>query len=171
MFGQEKSMINETNVIQKYERITKHLIKEKLTISTMESCTAGMVANFLTDTEGSSAIMKGAYITYSNEAKIKQGVPADIIEKNGVYSRETALSMAKACMDSYGADIGLGVTGTLGNTDPENADSVPGEVHLGIIFSDISRTFSFTLPSAPSRHEYKLIVSDLIADELLKILL
>ncbi|WP_408071988.1 CinA family protein [Butyrivibrio sp. JL13D10] len=179
-------MINEISVIKKYEKITKYLIKKKLTISTMESCTAGMVASFLTDTEGSSATLKGAYITYSNEAKIKQGVPADVIQKNGVYSPQTALAMATACMDSYNADIGIGVTGTLGNTDPDNADSVPGEVHLGLIYpasyhskistdtcnpktsADICRTTSFTLPPASSRHEYKLIVADLIADEIIK---
>ena len=205
--------IKEESVLKKYESITNYLIKHKLTISTMESCTAGMVASFLTDTEGSSATLKGAYITYCNEAKIKQGVPAETIDKYGVYSRETALAMAAACMDSYSADIGIGVTGTLGNTDPNNTDSVPGEVHIGLIIPDNASTTSdtpdadilnidnsaidnvktsnsdadnnrpdnsftclchacsFTLPSASSRHEYKLIVADLIADEIINKLL
>ncbi len=185
--------IKEESVLKKYESITNYLIKHKLTISTMESCTAGMVASFLTDTEGSSATLKGAYITYCNEAKIKQGVPAETIDKYGVYSKETALAMATACMDSYSADIGIGVTGTLGNTDPNNTDSVPGEVHIGLIIPDNASTTSdtpdadnnrpdstftclchacsFTLPSASSRHEYKLIVADLIADEIINKLL
>ena len=183
----------EETIVKKYESITNYLIKHKLTISTMESCTAGMVASFLTDTEGSSATLKGAYITYCNEAKIKQGVPAETIDKYGVYSKETALAMAAACMDSYSADIGIGVTGTLGNTDPNNTDSIPGEVHIGLIIPDNTSTTSdtpdadsnspdntftclchacsFTLPSASSRHEYKLIVTDLIADEIINKLL
>ena len=55
--------------------------------------------------------MKGAFVTYSNEAKIRQGVPAQTISRYSVYSRETAAEMAKACAEAYGADIGIGVTG------------------------------------------------------------
>ena len=122
----------EKQIREKYEKITKTLIEKRLTITTMESCTAGMVASLLTDTEGSSAVLRGAFITYSNEAKIMQGVPAEIIEKYGVYSEETARAMAAACRKAYGADFGIGVTGTMGNADPENNDSVPGEVYFAI---------------------------------------
>ena len=37
----------------------------------MESCTSGQIASLITDSEGSSAIFKGALITYSNEFKEK----------------------------------------------------------------------------------------------------
>ena len=62
--------------------------------------------------------MKGAFVTYSNEAKIKQGVPADIISTFGVYSPETAAAMARVCRDAYAADFAIGITGTFGNIDP-----------------------------------------------------
>ena len=52
-----------------------------MTITTMESATSGQIASLITDTEGSSAILKGAFITYCNEAKIMQGVPAEILDK------------------------------------------------------------------------------------------
>ena len=73
--------VDAESVRKKYEVLTNSLIRRKLTITTMESCTAGQVVSLITDTEGSSAVLKGAFVTYSNEAKIMQGVPEKIIEK------------------------------------------------------------------------------------------
>ena len=136
----------------------------------MESCTSGLIASLLTDTEGASAIMKGAYITYSNEAKIKAGVPEEVINKYGVYSKETAAEMAQKCKDSFVADIGIGVTGSFGNVDPNNADSVPGEIHFAIAFESEVVTASESIPVQASRYEYKLYAADLVADKLFSIL-
>ena len=62
-----------------------------------------------------------------------QGVPAEILEKYTVYSKETAEAMAKACTKAYKANIGIGVTGTMGNADPANLEaSVPGQVYFAI---------------------------------------
>ncbi|WP_029320184.1 CinA family protein [Butyrivibrio sp. AE3004] len=164
-------MNNEEKTIKKYESITKLLIKKKLTITTMESCTAGMIANLLTDTEGSSAILKGAFITYSNEAKILQGVPSDIIEKHGVYSIETASHMALSCKKTYTADIGIGVTGTMGNIDPANSDSIPGEIYAAIVTDNNIEPLSFKITEPmPTRHDYKIFVADKIADAILQII-
>ena len=66
-------MINESAVRHEYETLTRTLIERNITITTMESCTSGQIASLITDTEGSSEIFKGAYITYSNYAKIKNG--------------------------------------------------------------------------------------------------
>ena len=78
-----------------FKPLTKLLIEKKLTITTMESATSGQIASLITDTEGSSAVLKGAFVTYCNEAKIMQGVPAEIIDKYTVYSTQTAEAMAK----------------------------------------------------------------------------
>ena len=58
------------------EEFVTYLIEHGISISTMESCTSGLLASAITDTEGASAIFKGGFVTYSNEAKIRQGVPA-----------------------------------------------------------------------------------------------
>ena len=50
-----------------------------------------------------------------------QGVPAEVIGKYTVYSKETAEAMARGCADAYKADIGIDVTGTMGNIDPANS--------------------------------------------------
>lgn len=160
---------NESQIRQTYQKITQTLIEKNLTITTMESCTSGQIASLITDTEGASAVLKGAFVTYSNEAKIMQGVPAEIIEKYSVYSKETALAMAKACRETYKADIGIGVTGTMGNVDPANADaSVPGQVYFAIVFDEEEKVYYRELPVQPTRLAYKLAVAWEIAEELLK---
>ena len=124
---------NESEIRNHYHELTDLLIERGLTITTMESATSGQLASLITDTEGSSAVLKGAFVTYCNEAKILQGVPAEILERYTVYSRETAEAMAEACRKAYGADIGIGVTGTMGNVDPANPEaSVPGQVYFAI---------------------------------------
>lgn len=152
------------NAYMKNEDITKQLINKSITISTMESCTSGLLASTITDTEGASAILKGAFITYSNEAKIKQGVPADVIEKYGVYSAETAQAMASACQTAYASKIGIGVTGTTGNVDPANADSVKGEIYYCIRYDNNDYQYMINLnTSGLSRHEIKeKIVNDIM---------
>ena len=156
--------IEEQSVREKYRRLTETLIRKNITITTMESCTSGQIASLITDTEGSSAIIKGACITYSNEAKIIEGVPEDIIGKFGVYSTETSEAMARVCREKYDADIGIGVTGSFGNVDPNNSDSVPGEVFFSIAKRDCVRSYHCLIPAQPSRLYYKLYMADLIAD-------
>ena len=143
----------EKKVRDKFRHITKTLIEKKLTITTMESCTSGLVASLLTDTEGSSAVIKGAFVTYSNEAKIKQNVPAEVIEKFGVYSKETAVEMALAAQRAYEADIAIGVTGTMGNVDPANNDSTPGEVFFAVAHGDSVESHYICVPAMDSRYE------------------
>ncbi len=124
---------NESETRDHYHKLTNLLIERHLTITTMESATSGQLASLITDTEGSSAVLKGAFVTYCNEAKIQQGVPAEILEHYTVYSKETAEAMAEACRKAYDADIGIGVTGTMGNVDPANTEeSVPGQVYFAI---------------------------------------
>ena len=162
--------VDEAAVRGKYARITEALIRRGIAITTMESCTSGQIASLITDTEGASAIMKGAFVTYSNEAKVRQGVPAGIIEACGVYSVETAIAMAEACRAAYGADIGVGVTGSFGNADPNNADSVPGEVFFAIAGGEGAKGYHCTVPPQPGRLAYKLYMADVIADALLQAL-
>ena len=133
----------------------------------MESCTAGQIASLITDTEGSSAIFKGSYVTYCNEQKIRLGVPAQVIEAYGVYSEQTAMEMAKTCRRAFGTDIGIGITGTFGNTDPNNSDSLPGEVFFAISTKNSGKSFHYTIPQQASRLDYKFRMADLIADKLL----
>lgn len=161
---------DEGEVRRKYEQITSDLISHDISITTMESCTSGQIASLITDTEGASAIFKGAFVTYSNEAKVKAGVSEQVIERYGVYSPQTAGCMAQACREAFGADIGIGVTGSFGNVDAANADSFPGEVFFAVSVSAETLCFHCSIPFQKSRYLYKLYMADVIADVILKVI-
>ena len=164
-------MYNEQEIRKNYEKLTKLLIEKNMTITTMESCTSGQLASLITDTEGASAVLKGAFVTYCNEAKIMQGVAEEIIEKYSVYSKETACAMAETCRKVYNANIGVGVTGTMGNVDPENAStSVPGQVWFAFSLKEKTIPFFIELSPQPTRFEYKMAVAKEVVDELLNLI-
>ena len=100
---------------QKKDQIIQKLINTRTTISTMESCTSGLIASMITDTEGASAIFPGGYVAYLNETKIRIGVDGNIIKQYGVYSKECARAMAETIQSKMHTDIAIGITGTTGN--------------------------------------------------------
>ncbi|MDO4197912.1 MAG: CinA family protein [Erysipelotrichaceae bacterium] len=157
-------------IIHLYERLVNILKERELYISTMESCTGGQVASYITDIEGSSEVIKGAYVTYSNMAKVLNGVDEDIINRYGVYSYECARSMAKACRDKYKADIGIGITGTFSNVDENNEDSIINNVFVSISFNDEYHDLGIKLNDGLKRYEAKDEVALKVAEKVLKIL-
>ncbi len=77
------------------EEIVEFLIDKKLTITTAESCTGGLIASAIVDIPGVSEIFHEGYVTYSNEAKERLlGVASETISDYGVVSRQTAAEMA-----------------------------------------------------------------------------
>ncbi len=106
------------------------LHQRRESVATMESCTAGLVASTLADPPGASAYLHGGIIAYHAEEKIAAGVPAEVVAEHGVVSRETALAMARAARERFGATYGIGVTGVLG---PDPLEGVPpGTVHVAV---------------------------------------
>lgn len=154
------TIYNESEIRRDYRQLTKLLIKKGMTITTMESATSGQIASLITDTEGASTVLKGAFITYCNEAKIMQGVPAEVLDKYTVYSKETAEAMVRACVKAYDANIGIGVTGTMGNVDPANPGaSVPGQIYFAIGIDGEIKSYYIELEPQPTRLMYKLVVA------------
>ena len=73
------------------------LLRYGLTVSTMESCTGGMVASGLVDVAGASSVFKAGYVTYSDEAKhINLGVNKETLEHYSAVSAEVAKEMVEA---------------------------------------------------------------------------
>ena len=98
------------------EKIVRNLEKQNKTISFMESCTGGFLANSITNISGASNVLKVSLVTYSTVYKEKFGVDKNIIENYTVYSMETAKEMAKNVAKFADSNIGVGITGELGNT-------------------------------------------------------
>ncbi len=119
-------------MITKANNVVNLLKKNKCQIATMESCTGGGLANVITNIEGSSEVLKFSAVTYSNEYKIKMGVPKETIEKYTVYSMETACDMASSISEFTNADYGVGITGKLNRSDPENPTEKDDIVYIAI---------------------------------------
>lgn len=119
-----------------FKKIIEELTKRNKTISTMESCTGGGVANNITNIEGASEVLKFSAVTYSNEYKIKMGVDKNIIDKYTVYSMETAEEMSKNISIFANSNYGVGITGQLNRYDPHNPVSENNIVYISIYDRD-----------------------------------
>lgn len=149
------------------EMVVSSLRARGLYVTTVESCTSGALASCLTDTPGASEVLKDAFVTYCNEAKIALGVPAEIIDRHTVYSLETALAMVEAGLKrSVRADVGVGITGSISRSDPQNRNSTPGTIYLAVKYGCKATCKQLTL-SAPRRTEVK----QLIVEEALRMIL
>lgn len=134
----EARYLKQLNAEENMQKIVEKLIKENKTIATMESCTGGELASQITNISGASSILKESYVSYCNEAKIKFGVPKEVIEEYTVYSAETAEAMSKAVKRKAQADIGIGITGQLGRIDPNNPGCENGNVWYAIDSNNVT---------------------------------
>lgn len=97
------------------EKVANLLKGKKLTVSTAESCTSGLLAYRLTNIPGSSQYFLGGLNTYSNQSKINLlGIPEEVIKKYGAVSEECAGQMAQRCRVKFGSDIAVAITGIAG---------------------------------------------------------
>ena len=153
------------------KRIVYKLKKLNKTISTMESCTGGGVANAITNIEGASEVLRFSAVTYSNEYKIKMGVSSTIIDKYSVYSIETAMEMSKNISEFANSNYGVGITGKLNRVDINNLCGSDNEVFISIYDKDLDRFYNYDLEvNKGSRKENKELVINLIIEKLLEIL-
>ena len=118
------------------ERVVEKLIKNNKTISTMESCTGGAIANAITNIPNASKVINFSAITYSNEYKIKMGVSEELINKYSVYSMEVANAMSKSIVNYTNSNYGVGVTGKLKKIDENNLFGEDDIVYLSIYDKD-----------------------------------
>lgn len=114
------------------KEIIEILTKRKETISTMESCTGGMVANEITNIPGASEVFQLGIVSYSNHMKEKYGIDSKIIDQYTVYSMEVAKEMARLATVNGESDYGVGITGTLNRQDPNNPTDKMNMVYFAI---------------------------------------
>ena len=107
------------------------LLANKLTISTVESCTGGLLAARLINVPGVSEVFKSGYITYSNKAKRRLlGIKKNTLLKHGAVSKEIAKEMVKGAALISKADVAVSVTGIAG-PDGGSEEKPVGLVYIG----------------------------------------
>ncbi|GAC86731.1 hypothetical protein Gbth_001_013 [Gluconobacter thailandicus F149-1 = NBRC 100600] len=149
------------------EKVLKHLSDRGMRLITVESCTGGMICAALTDIPGSSNVIEGGLITYSNALKMSAaGVSEEILAGCGAVSEETAQAMAEGALwHAADATIAIAVTGIAG-PDGGTAGKPVGTVCFGIsVFQGASRTERHVFPGGRSdvrnatvRHALEMIL-------------
>ena len=92
-----------------------------LLLTTVESCTGGLLIGSLTEIAGSSDVIDRGFVTYTNIAKNELvDVPMELFSEVGAVSREVALAMAAGGLLRSKADIAVGITGVAGPGQSEN---------------------------------------------------
>ncbi|MAN77199.1 MAG: damage-inducible protein CinA [Rhizobiales bacterium] len=121
---------NETLALAK--KVNDRLILAGHMIVTAESCTGGLIAGAITSVSGSSAMLYGGFVTYSNKAKTAMiDVPEPLIDKHGAVSEPVAQAMAKGALHRAGVDLAISVTGIAGPGGGSDEKPI-GLVHFGL---------------------------------------
>jgi nicotinamide-nucleotide amidase len=109
------------------------LLRERgLTLALAESCTGGLVAEFVTSVPGASDIFLGGAVTYANSAKRDLlGVSESLLASHGAVSAEVAQAMAEGAKKSFHSDLALALTGIAGPGGGSDAKPV-GLVHCAV---------------------------------------
>ena len=153
------------------KEVVLKLIENHKTISTMESCTGGGVANAITNIEGSSEILKFSAVTYSNEFKIKMGVDKNIINKYTVYSMETANEMSKSISKFTNSDYGIGITGQINRVDPNNITNENNRIYISVYDKENDKYYNKIITAIEgSREDNKKVIINKIENILNNIL-
>jgi PncC family amidohydrolase len=113
------------------QQVTDYLDRNRLTIVTAESCTAGLAAGALADIPGCGVWFKSGYITYSPDAKNAiLGVRYETIKRFNLTSEEVAREMVEGALRISAANVAVSNTGVAG---PDSGDGgiPPGTVCFG----------------------------------------
>lgn len=105
------------------------LKKDKMTISTAESCTGGAIASVLAAVPGASDYFKGSVVSYATEAKIDVlSIPESLINEFSVVSAEVVSAMALSVKNLMKTDFAIATTGNAGPTKGD------GNAEIGTVF-------------------------------------
>ncbi|MFT8775452.1 MAG: CinA family protein [Gluconacetobacter liquefaciens] len=140
-------MLNETLLAQAAD-VLERMRHAGVRAVTAESCTGGLVAAALTHHAGSSEMIEGGFVTYSNAMKTALlGVPPTLLARHGAVSAEVAASMARGALaHAPDADLAVSITGIAG-PGGGSAEKPVGLVWFGAIRRDgegstVSRHFT-----------------------------
>lgn len=97
------------------KRVLDQAREKNATLSTAESCTGGLIAGALTAIPGSSEVVEGGIVSYSNEVKHQVlGVDEADLEQYGAVSEPVARQMAQGSRAALRTTVAVSVTGIAG---------------------------------------------------------
>ena len=131
---EDKKDLNKMAPSAPEQKVVAALKERGLTMTTVESCTGGMIAAAVTSVAGSSSVFHQGYVTYCDAAKHEMaGVRKKTLRKYTAVSRQTAKEMAAGGARAAKADCCISVTGYAGPPSGEPGEEV-GLVYIGCAF-------------------------------------
>lgn len=128
------------NILDKLHSLLKD---KKLTISTAESFTGGLVAKRLTQKPGSSNYFQGAIVAYNKKVKEKLlNIESKLLDTYGVVSKECALKMVENAGEIFGSDLTIATTGAAGPA-PHNGKTA-GTMFVAVSYKNTVKSFKLT---------------------------
>jgi nicotinamide-nucleotide amidase len=125
VFGEENDTLNCV--------VGKLLKSQQKTLGTVESCTSGGLAKYITEIPGASDYFQGSLVTYSNRLKkLIANVQLDTLENFGAVSEQTVSEMAMGGLKKLGVDYCISTSGTAG------PDGGTEEIPVGTIWISVA---------------------------------
>ncbi len=136
IFIEHLPMIEERELSAVFSDAVKLLTANKLTVSTAESCTGGLVGKLFTDIPGASAVYIGGMITYTNHIKTaKLGVSEKTLRDHTEVSFACAGEMAERARAYFETDFAISASGYAGPGGGTEEDPV-GTVYVGLAYRE-----------------------------------
>jgi nicotinamide-nucleotide amidase len=147
------------------------LVEKRMTLTTAESCTGGLIASLITKEAGSSQVFGAGFVTYANTAKQQVlHVPEDTINSHGAVSEGVVRAMLLGALTKANADIGIAVSGVAG-PGGGSEDKPVGTVWLAWGTRDKNNAIRLQIPG--SRERFQILVAaiglDLMRRQLLEL--
>ena len=144
-------------------KVVQKLIKKKIRISFVESCTGGLLSSAITSLNGSSKVFNLGLVTYSNKSKIDVlKVPKNVISKYGAVSKECCLSMVKSLSKISKTSISISITGIAG---PKGGTKLKP---VGLVYIGIKKGNKINIKEKKFRSKKRNIIQFLAAKETLE---
>ncbi len=114
--------------------LCNYLIKNNISISSIESLTGGLFASTITEVSGISSVYKGSLVTYTNDIKENVlGVKKTTLDNYGAISKECVKEMLLQGYNVFISDI---VVAFSGNAGPNASEDKPvGLVYIGYMIN------------------------------------
>tara|TARA_A100000164_G_scaffold42520_1_gene32414 strand:+ start:1100 stop:1558 length:459 start_codon:yes stop_codon:yes gene_type:complete len=145
--------------------LIKKLIRKKLKISSVESCTGGMLASKITSVSGASKIFNLGLVTYSNQAKIKiLKLNKNIIKKYGAVSHECCEAMVLNLSKISQASINIAITGIAG---PKGGTK---KKPVGLVFIGVKKGNKIIINKNIFKSKNRISIQKLTVEKTIKII-
>ena len=157
----ENTYVTAYGLLHQYtkETIIPLIHKKGVTIATVELTTCGLISDLITGSSGASHIFLLGMTPYSNEMKIKLGIPREDLSFKGfgVASIEIAKQLAQRIQDYSGAKIGIAETGLITSSELERrrTEKKAGEVYTAIAFKKKISAMKLTIQKDLKRREMR----------------